>query len=375
MRRVKCEFDRLLAGVRRVVALDDLASEWEPDLKFIVPVKDENELRRVQTLRSAGGIDVAWVDGAGLQNEDVVVLRQDRPQADVLYRAADQHHALFVTNRCNSRCLMCSQPPTQHDDSWLVTQAIEIVRHIKKSPSALGITGGEPLLLGQGLRQILDAIDACHPTTRVEVLSNGRLLSSEIVASKVLAKLDADVAWLIPLYGHADFVHDFVVQSPGAFEETIGGLLTLQAHQQRIQLRIVLVDPVLQALEQLCGFIGRNLPFVHEVALMACEPTGFAIANRDVCEVDLADWTRTLEKSVSILRRHEIRFMFMNTPFCALPVDLRKHAHRSISDWKNSYAAECDQCDMKASCSGLFEWARSTWAPAKITPIREEAHE
>ena len=44
----------------------------------------------------------------------------------------------------------------------------------------------------------------------------------------MLQGLNAPVAWLVPLYGHCDFLHDFVVQSPGAFEETIEGLLTLK---------------------------------------------------------------------------------------------------------------------------------------------------
>ena len=37
----------------------------------------------------------------------------------------------------------------------------------------------------------------------------------------------ARCTWMVPLYGHADFLHDYIVQSPGAFDETIDGLLTL----------------------------------------------------------------------------------------------------------------------------------------------------
>jgi len=99
----------------------------------------------------------------------------------------------------------------------------------------------------------------------------------------------------VPLYGHADFLHDFVVQAPCAYEQTIAGVLNLQACQQPVQLRIVLIQPVLlEILPELCTFIGRNQPFFREVVLMVCEPIGFALANRELCEVDLVDWHSTL---------------------------------------------------------------------------------
>ncbi|MEW8333806.1 MAG: hypothetical protein AB2692_22940, partial [Candidatus Thiodiazotropha sp.] len=88
---------------------------------------------------------------------------------------------------------------------------------------------------------------------------------------------------MVSLYGHADFLHDFVVQANGAFNETLNGLLNLKARGQSIQLRIVLIRPVLNLLPALCDFIGNNLPFVTEVALMGCEPTGFALANAELC--------------------------------------------------------------------------------------------
>jgi len=36
------------------------------------------------------------------------------------------------------------------------------------------------------------------------------------------------------------------------------------------------------------------------------------------------------------------------------------------------YAKDCDQCSVKARCSGLFAWYARGWAPAKITPFREQ---
>lgn len=361
--------------VHRVISFNDLASDWEPGLRYLIPVSTADEQRQVDVLRQSGLDNVWWISSEALLSGDVVIPDARKNQVFVLYRESDSHHSLLLTNRCNSYCIMCSQPPTKHDDSWLVAEAIDVIRHLRVSPAVLGLSGGEPLLLGENLRGILDELHILHPSTRIEVLTNGRLFSDADLAKAILDGLQPGVRWLVPLYGHADFYHDFVVQSPGAFEQTLAGLLTLQEYKQAIQLRIVLVKSVLQSLDELCGFIGRNLPFVTEVALMACEPTGFALANREQSELDLQDWASTLSESSSLLTRYAIPHLFMNAPLCALPPVLWPLAHKSISDWKNVYALECDGCRVKDKCSGLFSWHEKTWMPTQIRAIEELAYE
>lgn len=372
MRKVKAIFSPgCEARVHRVVSYTGMATEWTPDLQFLVMVRSDAERFSVQGLLKSGLGNLAWAESASLQDGDVVVPQADKGEAIVLLRESDTHHALFMTNRCNSYCLMCSQPPTAADDSWLVEEAIDAIRHLRVSPRVLGLTGGEPLLLGAGLRRVLDSVSRYHPETQVEVLTNGRLFADARLVAEILNDLSLRVRWLVPLYGHADFVHDFVVQARGAFDETLAGLLALQAHRQEIQLRVVLIEPVLKVLPELAGFLGRNLPFVREVAFMGCEPIGFALANRDFCEVDLTEWATDLEKASRILRRHAIPHLFMNAPLCALPRSLWPVAHRSISDWKNVYASECESCAVKAECSGLFAWHEKGWKPAPLRTMQK----
>jgi His-Xaa-Ser system radical SAM maturase HxsC len=359
-------------SVHRLVRLEDLAGEWTPQLRWLVLVETAEERVHVEQLRQSGLDNLVWTESAQLQAGDVVVPMSARAEVAVLLRATDAHHTLFMTNRCNSHCLMCSQPPTAVDDSWLVDEAIDVIRHLSWQVPVLGLTGGEPLLLGAELRRVLEEAVRNPFVTRVEVLSNGRLLSDHHVVSTVLDGLSSDVSWLVPLYGHADFIHDFVVQARGAFDETLAGLLELQAHQQAIQLRIVLIEPVLQVLPELAAFIGRNLPFVREVALMGCEPIGFALANRALCEVNLAAWSDTLRQASRILRRFDVPHLLMNTPLCAIPPDLHPLAHQSISDWKNVFAPACDRCALKPNCSGLFAWHERGWQPAPLRPIEME---
>ena len=358
-------------GVYRVVSLDTLPAEWDPDLRFLVVALDDESRVMVQAWRTGGLQNIACVDGSGMEEGDVVAYRPAQGKATVLHRESDLHHTLFLTNRCNSYCLMCSQPPTAQDDSWLIEQALDVIRHVRRPPEVVGVSGGEPLIVATGLRRVIAAIEATWPDAAVEVLTNGRLLHDPVVVSQVFDPPPRNVRWLVPLYGHADLLHDFVVQAPGAFDETIDGLLTLQALRQPIQLRIVLVQPVLDVLEELCRFIGQNLPFVEYVALMACEPTGFALANRDLCELDLFTAAPALERASRILGRYRVPHLFMNAPLCALPRTLWPLARRSISDWKSSYADECDGCAVKDACCGLFAWHEKNWKPTRLKPIKE----
>lgn len=372
MRRLNAHFgEAVLEGVHRVIDLGDLAAEWQPSLRFLLIGGREDIAARLDGLRASGLSNVSWIDAEGLQRGDVVVSAGNGKELMVLDRASDHHHGLQLTNRCNSYCLMCSQPPTAQDDEWMVQEAVDVLRHM--SPSAvIGLSGGEPLLLGDRLREILETVKHYHPAAKVDLLTNGRLLADREFADSLLSDLETPTSWLVPLYGHADFLHDFIVQAKGAFEQTLQGILNLQAYRQPVQLRVVLIQPVLEELEELCIYIGRNLPFVREVALMACEPIGFALANRDVCEVDLSEWHETLHASCRILARHEVPFLFMNAPLCALPEQLRPYAHRSISDWKNVYAPVCSECSLRASCSGFFSWHERGWKPLKTIKIFEE---
>lgn len=377
-------------SILRVTELGALGYQWQPDLLFLLLVSTTEDLRRFLRLVKAGVSNIALlteephlyracdaprmlVESGSLKKDDVVVVLTGRQIVQVLFRSSDQHHTVFLTNRCNSNCLMCSQPPSQKDDYWLVDEAKRLAAHLPSSPSIIGFTGGEPTLLGRRLREILDFFSDFHPTTNYEVLTNARLFNDPALANSILKGLQSNTTWMVPLYGHTNFLHDFVVQSQGAFEETINGLLSIHSYRQQIQLRIVLIPPVIEVLPELCDFISRNLPFVKEVALMGCEPTGFALANVDYCRVDIADWGTQLTESVLRLRRNRVPAILMNLPLCGIPSILWPIAHRSISDWKQTYVAECEGCDYRNQCSGLFMWSGSVgWRPTKIRMMKEK---
>ena len=62
-----------------------------------------------------------------LRGGDVVKLDPSRNYLRTLYRRNSQHNHFLVTERCNSFCLMCSQPPRDIDDSYIADDILRAI--------------------------------------------------------------------------------------------------------------------------------------------------------------------------------------------------------------------------------------------------------
>lgn len=364
-------------GVRSVVILKVLTVE-EALISDLAPT--DILLWEAQGDAFAGSIGAeAFSDAAisisGLRNPhvvqpgDVVRLRPDSSQISILYRRGSGANTLFVTERCNSRCLMCSQPPRDEDDSWRTDELLRLIPLIDREEVQLGVSGGEPTLLGDDLGRLIDACATHLPDTGLHILTNGRLFASRgLTESLVQRRLDK-VVWAVPLYGDVADDHDLVVDAAGAFEETLQGLFELGRLGARVEIRVVLHRLTVDRLPQLASFLYRRLPFVEHVALMGLEPMGFAKTNRDRLWIDPADYVAPLSEAVFHLANRGLPASLYNLPLCILPPSLRPFARQSISDWKNAFAPECEGCTAAADCAGFFASAGPTWRSRAIKPI------
>lgn len=302
---------------------------------------------------------------------DVIEALPFRSQLAIRYRKGDNGNVLFTTERCNNYCLMCSQPPRQVDDDWRLAQLLELVDLIDPDEPDLAISGGEPTLLGSALANLVQHCNARLPQTRVHILSNGRRLSEPGYAA-LFDGIHPLLSWGIPLYGANHALHDYVVQAHGAFADTINGLYAAARAQQHIEIRIVLVKPVVENLGSLARYICRNLPFVEHVALMGTEPIGFAKAHHGDLWLDPVDANAALDEAIEAFEGHGIASSIYNVPLCVLDETLRDYARDSISHWKRTFLPTCDGCSLKERCSGFFAWITPSWTSRAISPINLE---
>lgn len=300
---------------------------------------------------------------------DVIRLRPGASLVSVLYRRGAFSNTLFTTDRCNSLCLMCSQPPRDEDDSWRVDELIRQVSLVDPDEAQLGVTGGEPTLLGEGLERILAACATYLPQTHVPVLSNGRNFADPALAERLHMAHPHGVTWAVPLYSDVAELHDEVVGADGAFEETLQGLFELGRLGARVELRVVLHAMTVPRLPQLAAFIYRRLPFVRHVALMGLEPMGLAKVNRERLWIDPLDYGDTLGSAIFHLHHRGFPVSIYNLPLCVLPRSLWPFARQSISGWKNVFPADCAGCLAKDHCAGFFASAGPAWRSRGLRPL------
>jgi hypothetical protein len=105
---------------------------------------------------------------------DVVSISSTGEHLRVLWRHASPANSVLLTERCDHYCLMCSQPPKEREDSWLLDNARELIRLLPPSTPGIGFTGGEPTIYGERLLELLRLCRNLLPEADVHVLSNGR---------------------------------------------------------------------------------------------------------------------------------------------------------------------------------------------------------
>ena len=267
-------------------------------------------------------------------------------------------NSLFVTEQCNNRCLMCSQPPSSKNDiEELFRKNISTIEAAPKELLDIGITGGEPTILGGKLVELIEKIEKELPNAIIHMLSNGRAFANPVYTS-LLSTYSDRLLIGIPLHSDYPNDHDYVAQAEGAYNETMKGLYNLAKHDISIELRIVISKQNYRRLPQLASFIYKNLPFVRCISFMGLEIIGYAIKNFDKIWVDPVEYQDELEEAVIDLATCQMDVSVFNLPHCLLKPSLHEFARKSISDWKVKYLPICNKCNLKDECCGLFATSR-----------------
>ena len=271
------------------------------------------------------------------------------------FRIDSNDNTLFTTARCNNNCIMCCQPPLDNDDiEELYERNIEIINRAPKNIPVVGISGGEPTLLGDKLVDLIRHIRQTLPDSDIHILSNGRNFKDIEYTRKVVEAADDKLFVGVPL--HSDYYrdHDIIAGAKEAYNETIAGIFNLGALGAVIELRIVINKLNYMRLPQMADFIHKNLPFVAWTAFMAMEHIGHAVSNERNVWAEPINYANKLAEAVLTLAQWRKEVAVYNVPLCLIPKQIHQFAQKSISDWKNKYLHECNQCSLKSKCCGLF---------------------
>ena len=286
--------------------------------------------------------------------EEYAIVKIDRNSIYLTFRPSSNAHTLFFTSNCNHYCLMCSEPPKTANDSYLIEDNLKIIELIDKSLPVIGISGGEPTLLGKSFLKIIKKIRTELPDTTIRVLTNGRGYADEKFVKDIAEIAQGYFVSEIPLYNSDYAKHDYIVQAKNAFFETIDGFYKCAKHGLATEVRVVLTKQNYDNLPDLMYFIYKNIPFIDHIALMGLEYIGFALNNFDDIHISPLEYEDELHSAIQICRDYLLPVSIYNLPLCLVHENVRDYATQSISDWKNEFSDICNECESKDNCSGMF---------------------
>ena len=266
------------------------------------------------------------------------------------------HNTLLITERCDQLCIMCSQPPKKTH--------VDLFNHFEKAcrlapdNMTIGLSGGEPLLYKEQVFKLIERTFSSRPDLNFHVLTNAQHFDEGDII-RLRSPCFQNVLWGVPLYSHKSDAHDEIVAKSGAFERLMDSFSIMARAGLNIELRTVMLKQNYGDLLALSDLVVAKLPFLEVWAIMQLERIGFAKNRWSAQFVDHSAELSILEASVSNAEAAGIPVALYNVPTCTVSNSLRPYLRQSISDWKRSYAKDCESCSKIDHCCGFFSWHTS----------------
>ncbi|MCI7572283.1 MAG: 4Fe-4S cluster-binding domain-containing protein, partial [Bacteroidales bacterium] len=108
-------------------------------------------------LLSAKGKPWCIVDNVDSFHEGDIVVINKEGEITFVYDIKSNHNVLMATERCNHRCIMCPQPPILQEKDRTPFN-LKLIALFDKQTQEIGITGGEPTLIGDNLFTLIKNI-------------------------------------------------------------------------------------------------------------------------------------------------------------------------------------------------------------------------
>ena len=325
------------------------------------------DLQFVTITTNFGTIKVKNIIGQAFEAGEVIIINTPNNTVDRFYRPSASANSILLTEKCDQRCIMCSQPPKNIDYDYF--DIYENALLLTPKNTNIGITGGEPTLHKENLFKFIIKIIEQRPDITFHVLSNGQHIKESDINN--LRKINEHVLWGIPLYSCFADIHDKIVVKPKAFNKLMKNLNYFYTSASRLELRTVILKQNINDLYNLSELIVTQFPWIEIWAIMQLEQTGYATQHWDEIFYDSSENFNQLTKSLNLMHASNVNTALYNFPLCTVPKIHRKYALSTISDWKNKYIAQCSDCTKKDTCGGFFEWYNEKSGGFKnINPIR-----
>ena len=269
---------------------------------------------------------------------------------------AESSALVYVTNQCNSNCIMCPDSVKLRTRPNEVTREnlLEQISEINPEAEHVDITGGEPTLLKEQLPELIEAVFRQAPDAEVLMLSNGRSFAAGGYTERFSAFAHRRLKIEIPIHGDCAELHDRIAGCPESLVQTRAGIHHLLEAGVEVGIRIVVSRLNYSRLNELIRFISREFPEIKYVNLMGMEVLGNAWKNREQVWIEFDEVKDSLQQAVEQCFACGIIPSLYNYPLCLFDRKYWYCYRNSISDYKIRYFEECEKCTEKSRCGGFF---------------------
>lgn len=319
--------------------------------------------------KSAGKSDAKSVGPFLLRHGDVVQI-SDRGGFRLLHDGSSPSGLIFVTNHCNSNCIMCpdSEKARMRPDSCQLERTLEYISLLPSDLLHLDITGGEPTLLKYDLITVLELLSETYTDTEKLMLTNGRSFADRAYAAEFGKFSGKNLRIEIPVHGETAELHDRIAGCTGSFEQTRAGIRNLLKNGIPVGIRIVVSRLNYQHLNEVIDWIAAEYPAIRYVNLMGLELLGNAYKNRETVWVEFDEVREPLQRALYRCLARGIEPRLFNYPLCLFERKYWYCYRNSITDYKIRYFEDCDACAEKGRCGGFFfsTFHHTTYKPRVI---------
>ena len=285
-----------------------------------------------------------------------IILERDSGRIQKLHDASSSSALVYITNQCNSNCVMCPDSAKQRSRQSNITEDY-LKEYLSLLPSDLehvDITGGEPTLLKDALPEIIEKTMEQTEHAEILMLSNGRSFAVKAYTERFAGFSGNRFKIEIPIHSADEAIHDYIAGCLGSFKQTVRGIHNLLACRIQVGIRIVVSKLNYQELERIIHFIHREFPQILYVNIMGMEVLGNAWKNRENVWVEFEEIKPYLENGVKACIESGLNTRLYNFPLCLFEERYWYCYKKSISDYKIRYFPECGGCREKEKCGGFF---------------------
>lgn len=234
------------------------------------------------------------------------------------------------------------------------------------------ITGGEPTLIGEdNFIELYRTVKEHLPNTNILLLTNGRTLGNYSFFEKFKKENTDNLRIAIPIHGSIASKHDYITQAKGGYEQTIRGLTNIIKANIETEIRIVVSKLNEDDILNIARLIVTKFKGVRVVHFVGLEMRGNCAANASKVVISYEEAFSKSKKAIKLLMINGIDVALYNFPYCMIESGYWSLAKKSISSYKAEYYSECNECNMRSLCCGIFTATRNFYNP-QVYPIKGE---